>query len=175
MSEQNNQKDEQEQAGRSQDNTPQPSDEILERTAGVRQGDPNDARYYGSQGLPDSGFGTGQTDYGGSQHSVGSPVQNYQPGYGMVPGYGAMGTQGTQGVSNEQQPHVSRDEHIRRDVLQRLAASPELAGCTFEIEVVNSIVTVRGQVANSVLRHLAYDIIEAMREVRDVTNQLTVG
>jgi osmotically-inducible protein OsmY len=152
-------------------------EETLERTAGIRQGDPDDTRYAGPSGVADSGFGTGQGDYGGSDYSVGSPrmATNYHPGYGIVPGYGAKGTQGVQGIEkNITHEPPSHDTHVRRDVLERLAQQSVLASCSIEVEVVNSIVTLRGHVQNIALKRLAYQTLEPMREVRAINNQLEV-
>lgn len=154
-------------------------EELYERTAGIRQGDPDEARYFGPANLPDSGFGTGQTDYGGSTYGIGAtPGNNYHPGYGLVPGYGALGTQGSQGVDDQPTPNQPqlprRDARIRQDVLLRLAQQPELTNFVLEVEVVNAIVTVRGCVATSELKRLVYAQIEPMREVRDIINQVEI-
>lgn len=151
-------------------------EEALEPTVGVRQGDPNEARYFGPSGVSDTGFGTGQGDYGTSDYSVGAPVQNndYHPGYGVVPGYGALGTGGDKVNIPEQyhdkQPVISRDERIHQDVVHKLATHAELANTSLEVEVINSIVTVRGSVASEEIKRLIYAVIEPMREVRDVVN-----
>lgn len=155
-------------------------EQALEPTAGIRQGDPDEARYFGPSGVADTGFGTGQGDYGTSDYSVGAPVQNndYHPGYGVVPGYGALGTGGDKAnipeTQTEKPPVISRDERIRQDVLQKLATQPELANLPLKIEVVNSIVTVRGTVASEEIKRSIYATIEPMREIRDVINLVEI-
>jgi osmotically-inducible protein OsmY len=69
---------------------------------------------------------------------------------------------------------VDPDDRIYDEVRRRLTNDPDVKGGTFEYEVKDGVVTIRGEVDKEKWRHKAERLAKKVKGVRQVVNQLKV-
>ena len=67
------------------------------------------------------------------------------------------------------------DERIREDVCERLEQDDYIDATDIEVRVANGIVTLTGTVEDRMTKRRTEDVVESIRGVQDVENQLRIG
>ncbi len=113
------------------------------------------AGYYGSSSSYGSGLGT--SSYSQSQSQ--SPSSRTQEGmhYGKGP-----------------KNYRRSDDRIKEDVSEALERNAHIDASEIEIDVKDSVVTLRGHVEDRQTKRLAEDLVSGIYSVKDVRNELTV-
>lgn len=66
------------------------------------------------------------------------------------------------------------DDRIYDQVRRRLANDPDIKGATFEVEVENGVVTVKGAVEKEKFRDKAERLVKRVKGVKKVVNNITL-
>lgn len=143
--------------------------------------------YYGSQGDSNQNYNdgiygqgfTGQGNWGQGyvygnrtnwdrndfgQSFADRPNLTFGPGGGDQSSYQGVGSRSYQ----------RSDPRIFEDVNERLADDPYLDASDVEVQVKGGLVTLAGSVPSRGQKHMAEDLAETVRGVRDVRNELSV-
>lgn len=87
------------------------------------------------------------------------------------------GVQRSQGLHSGKGPkgYQRSDERIREEICDRLSDHHDIDASEIEVKVENGEVTLTGSVTERRAKRLAEDVVDDIRGVRDVHNQLRVG
>jgi len=66
------------------------------------------------------------------------------------------------------------DDTIYNDVIRRLAGDPDVKGASFQVDVKDGVVTVKGVVEKAKFKEKAEHIIRRTKGVKSVNNQIEV-
>ena len=66
------------------------------------------------------------------------------------------------------------DDTIYNDVIRRLAGDPDVKGASFQVDVKDGVVTVKGTVEKTKFKEKAEKIIRHTKGVKSVNNQIEV-
>ena len=93
-------------------------------------------------------------------------------------------TRWTAGLMSEDLPHAyagrgprnyqRSDERVREDVCERLTMDPHVDASGVEVQVRDGEVILGGTVSDRAQKHRAEDLVESIRGVRDISNQIRV-
>ena len=130
----------------------------------------NDAYSYGYDGqggygdFTQGGYGEDQGRNAQSGHSRGGPGPGTQARTSSGPSYRGRGPRN----------HVRSDESIVNELIDRMTDHDRLDATEILVMVEDGVVTLTGEVPERRMKHLAEDLADAVRGVKDIENRIRV-